>query len=105
MAQHEGDLFLCTKVAEPVPGEHALDADDQVVAERGDGLEKGLGIAGQIAVEDDGTGCIEDAQVQSPCMEVDASVESVLLGVESHDGLLGFGWGLSPLRWDTSDNS
>jgi len=40
MAEHEGNLLTLAQVGDPVPGEHALDADHQAVAEGRDGLEQ-----------------------------------------------------------------
>src|SRR5262249_51362294 len=64
------------QVRQPVPGIHALDADPNVVAERGDGFEEGVGPGGEVLVEDDGAGVVKDAQVQGPGMAVEAAVES-----------------------------
>jgi hypothetical protein len=43
VADHEGDALLPAQVGQPVPDEHALDADDQVVAEGERALSKGSG--------------------------------------------------------------
>jgi hypothetical protein len=45
----------------------------------------------QVVVADDGAGVVEDADVHGPGVQVDAAVESVLGGVETHQGLLGLG--------------
>jgi hypothetical protein len=45
----------------------------------------------QVDVADDGAGGIEDAEVHGPCVQVNPGVESVLLVVEAHHGLLGLG--------------
>ena len=66
VAQDEWDVFLLAAVGEPAPGKHALDADNNTVAELSDGFQEGLGVARDVAVEDDVTGLVEDAQVQSP---------------------------------------
>ena len=88
VAQDERNLVLLAEVRDPVPGEHALGADDEAVAKRLDGTQQGIGPAGQVAVEDGLAGLVEDAQVHGPGVQVNAVVESVLLGVESHRGLL-----------------
>jgi hypothetical protein len=54
-------------------------------------LQEGTRIGGQVALEDDGAGLVEDAHGKSPGMQIDASVESVRLVVETHHGLLGVG--------------
>src|SRR5262249_29620878 len=89
--KHRGDLLLGTQVSEPVPGVHALDADHDVVAERGDRFAEGLGPGGDVLVEDDGAVLVEDAEVERPGVQVDAAVESVGLIIETHHGLLGKG--------------
>ncbi len=50
VAEDEGDALVLAEVGEPVPGEHALAADDEAVAEGRDGVEEGVGLGGQIAV-------------------------------------------------------
>ena len=47
VSEHEGDVLVPAHVGEPVPGEHALDADDQSVAEGREGVQEGVGAAGQ----------------------------------------------------------
>src|SRR5262249_3420329 len=101
VAEGEGDGFLLAEVGQPVPGEHALDADHEAVAEGGDGAEEGVGPGRQVAVEDDGAVVVEDADVHGPRVQVDAGVESVLLRVESHRGLRVRG----SLRWGVATSS
>ena len=38
MAEYKGDIMIGTEISDPVPGEHAFDADDQVGLVRGDEL-------------------------------------------------------------------
>src|SRR5262249_48622133 len=76
VSEYERELRTLAQVRQPVPGIHALDADPNVVAERGGGFEEGLGPGGEVLVEDDGAGVAKDAQVQGPGMEVEAAVES-----------------------------
>ena len=47
VADEEGDVCSAAEVGEPVPGEHALDADDDV-AEGGEGSEKASGRQGRL---------------------------------------------------------
>jgi hypothetical protein len=44
VAEHEGDVLVFAQIAAPVPGEHALDTDDEVIAERRDGPQEGVGV-------------------------------------------------------------
>jgi len=87
----EVDFVLGAAVGEPVPTDHALDADDDAVLERRDGFEQGAEVTRQIAVADDRAGSIQNANVHGPCVPVNASLESVLLAVKAHHGLLGLG--------------
>jgi hypothetical protein len=53
VSQDEGKVLLLTEVGEPVPAEHTFHANDNVLFEEIDGLEKDLGIAGQVTALDD----------------------------------------------------
>src|SRR5262245_49458008 len=76
--QDEGDVLVLAQVGQPVPGEHALTADDQSVAEGADSIEEGVGPCGQIAGEDGLALVIEHVEEHAPGMQIDAGVESVL---------------------------
>ena len=84
VAQREGDGVVFAKVGEPVPGEHALAADDQAGAIRRDGVEKGLRLGGQVALQDGLAVRVEHVGVQASGMEIDAAVECVGGVVEAH---------------------
>ena len=75
------------QVSEPVPAEEALAADDQVVAEGLDEVEKGPRAAWRLTVEEDSAVGVKDTGVHGPGVQVDTGVVPVLLGVESHGGL------------------
>src|SRR6266851_7774244 len=89
--QHERNLFLPAHVREPVPAEHALDADDDAVTKGRDRMKKGFRVAGEVVVEDDVAVVIEDAQIHRSCVQVDAAVESMGLRIETH-GMVSLGW-------------
>jgi hypothetical protein len=91
VTQDEGDSLLGAQVGEPVPGVQALDADHDVVAKRGEGFEDALGAGDDVFVEDDGAVLVQDTEVERPGVQVDATIESVGTGVETHHGLLGKG--------------
>jgi hypothetical protein len=74
------------QVGEPVPGEHALDTHGDVVTIRSDDFEEGLGVGGDVLVDELVAGLVNDADIHRPGMQIDAAVESVLLAVESHHG-------------------
>ncbi len=80
------------QVGEPVPGEHALDADDEAVAEGLDGVEEGVGRGGQVLLEDGLARVVEDVDEHGSGVQIDAAVELVLGGcsIASH-GLPGDG--------------
>src|SRR5437762_492523 len=84
VTQDKSDLLTSTKVGQPVPAEQTLDGDDQPVAEGRDRLQERLAAGRQVLVEDDLALAVEDAQVHGPGMEIDAAVESVRAGVETH---------------------
>ena len=63
VAKHEGDLLAGAEVGHPVPAEHALDADHEVLAERRQGIEQRRRVGGQIPVEDDLVVLVEHAEI------------------------------------------
>src|SRR4030095_10505876 len=88
VAENEGNVVLGTKVREPVPGEHALDSNDESVAVGRDRIEKGAGLGRELAMQQRLAGVIEDAEVHGSCVQINAAVKSVRLVVETHHGLL-----------------
>ena len=63
VAEDEGDAFLGAQVREPVPGEDALDGDDEVVAVRGDGVQEGGRFGFEVAMQQDLALAVQDAQI------------------------------------------
>jgi len=84
VAEDKGDLMVFAQVGEPVPREHALDSDDQAVAEGVHGIEKGLRLGGQVLLEDGLALLVEDVGEQASGVQIDAGVKSVLTGVTAH---------------------
>ena len=82
--QREGDLVVFAEIGEPVPGEHALAADDETRAIRCDSVAKRLGVGRQIGFEDGVASVIEDVGTHASCVEIDAGVECVGMVVEAH---------------------
>jgi hypothetical protein len=78
-----GVVFLA-QIADPVPGEQALDADDDVGPIGREGLEEDFLVGRNGGPAGDLSGVIEDADGEQPGMEVDAGVELVLFDVEVH---------------------
>jgi hypothetical protein len=88
VAENEVDAFPSTEVGEPVPGEHALRRDHQVLAERSDGVQEDVGVGGQVSMKKDLPLLVEHAGVHVSCVQVDAAVVLVGSVVESHSGSL-----------------
>ena len=96
MAQHERDVLAGAQSGQPVPGEHALHADDELLAVEADGVEEQVGSRGQVTMNECFARLVDDADVHCLGMQIDAAVECVLLCVESHHGPPWKGWRLSP---------
>jgi len=84
VAEDEGDRVVLAQVGQPVPGEHALDSDDQAVAEGLHGVEEGLGLRRQVLREDGLALLVEDVDEHASGVQIDAGVKSVLSGVAAH---------------------
>ena len=62
LAQDERDVFSGTHIRGPVPREHALGRDDQIVPVRGDDLEERLSARFHIAVHQHLAGGVEECR-------------------------------------------
>jgi hypothetical protein len=82
VAQSEGDALVGAQIGEPVPGEHALATDDEVLAIGLDGAEELGGAGGQVLREDGLTLVVENVHEHGPGVEIDPTVESVLAVVD-----------------------
>jgi hypothetical protein len=78
VAEGERDALVVTQVGQPVPGEHALAADDQVLAVGLDRPEERLRVGGQVLLEDRLALVVQDVDEHGPGVQVDAAVKSVL---------------------------
>jgi len=96
MAKYEFDSFLETQIGEPVPTVHAFTADDQVLSKRGDRLQECLGASRYIAMKERVSLRIHDAEIHLSRVEIDPTVELVVLGVELHSGFLHEEFYISP---------
>jgi len=83
VAQDEGDAFGSTQIGQPVPGEDALDGDDEVVAVRRDRLQERLGARGQVLVHEDLPFGVEKADVHRLGVQIDPAPVPVSAVVES----------------------
>jgi hypothetical protein len=88
VSEDELDVFASAEIREPVPGEHALDADDEVITERFDGSQEYIRPALHVLVQEDLSVSVQNAEVHGLGMKIDAAVMLVVLGVESHGSLL-----------------
>jgi hypothetical protein len=75
--------------------EHALYADDQLLAIRRDRLEQCREVIGEVAVVDDPARRVQHTHLHGPGVQVNARVKLLPTCVESHHGLL-MGWGPDP---------
>lgn len=84
VTEDEMNAFVTTQVSQPVPGEHALDRDNEVIPIRFDCPQERRRSCFGIAMEQDFAVMAENAQVDGAGMQIDAAVVGVRLGVESH---------------------
>jgi hypothetical protein len=87
--EDEVDVVFLTEVGQPVPAKHAFDADDESLSIGPDQLQERVRPSRNVLMDKEFTVVSDNADVKSLCMEVDATVEWVLLLIESHHGLLG----------------
>ena len=79
------------QVGDPVPGEQALDGNDDIGAKGGERVQEQLPAGRDLRLQDNRAFVVENANGQQPCVQVNAAVESVAVMVEAHHGLLGVG--------------
>ena len=82
--EDEGDIHISAKISEPIPGEEAFDANDDIAAKWLDGGEELIRIGFDVLFKTDLAGLIEDAEKHGAGMEINTAIKEVLLGVESH---------------------
>ena len=63
MTEDKGDSFLLTQVREPLPGEHTLDADDEILSIGRNHPQQGFGCRRQIFVDEFRAVLIQDTDV------------------------------------------
>jgi hypothetical protein len=83
MAQHKGKTFTGAEVGQPIPSEETCDTDDQSGPVRRDGFAKRFGASWHVAVPQDLTLLVQDAQVHGAGMQSDTTVKLLLFRVES----------------------
>jgi hypothetical protein len=71
------------EIGQPIPAEHAFDADDNILPIRLERLEKGLGFSLDVTMEENVFRIIKDAEAHFVRMQVNSAVILVGYGVES----------------------
>jgi len=72
------------KIGHPVPGKHALGTDDHIFLVGPNGLQKGIRLGFDVAMQQCLSLLIENTQVHFVGVQVDSTVMFVLFGVKSH---------------------
>ena len=88
MSEDEGDVVFGAEVGQPVPGEDALDAYDDIFSKRFDGFEERFGASLHVPVQNDFSFEVLDAEVHRSGVQIDAAIVLVTVCEESHRGLL-----------------
>lgn len=84
MAENEGDVLLETEIGDSVPGEHAFDRNHDILTEGRNDTEKSFLVCVDVLVNPDIATGIEDTDKHIFGMQVNSTIEFVLLGVTSH---------------------
>ena len=85
VSQDEVDARRLAGIGEPIPAEHALGADGQIVAIRGDEFEKvGEVVVADVGVDELFAGAVHDADIHLAGMEINSAVEFSGGGVILH---------------------
>jgi hypothetical protein len=85
VTQDKVDTVFLAQIRDPVPAMHALDANDQVIAERGEQVQQRLRLGFDLLVKQYLAGVVNDAHIQTASVEVDSTVVMVGAIVEIHE--------------------
>ena len=77
------ETLLGTQIGQPVPGEQALDGDNEVLAKRLDGFQESLGTGAQVAVKQDLALLVQDAHIHPAGVQIHSVIMGMSFGVES----------------------
>jgi len=91
VSKNEGNPLAGTQIGDPVPGEHTLDGNHDVLPVGSNDAEESFGICPDILVDHGFPRAIENADIHLLRVQVDSAIVFVLLGVKSH--------GSSSFRW------
>jgi hypothetical protein len=84
VAQNEANLVFPAKISDPVPGEHAFNADDQIIPVGFNQLHENLGVGFDVLVDKDVSLLVQYADIQAAGMQIDTAVMFMCLSVEFH---------------------
>ena len=84
VAKDKRDFMFGAKIRYPIPGKHAFDTNNDVLKKGKDDIEQQSGIGLNVLVGSGFPFLVNDAHVHFPCMQIDATIEFVLLIVKSH---------------------
>ena len=85
VSESEWEALALAEIGEPVPGEEALAADDEILGAKGrQGAQQSLRSGWKIAVQERLSSAVEDAQIHGPRVEIGAAAQVVSPGVQSH---------------------
>jgi len=85
MSEDKRHPFAGTEVGQPVPGKDACDPDDKVLPVGCNGLEKGLGAGGHLAVHKAFSILVQNTEVHGTSVQADTTIKLVLVSVEAHE--------------------
>jgi len=88
VAKDELDLFSLAQIRQPIPGEDALDGDDEIVPVGLNRIQEILWSASHVLVKKCPAFSIENAEVHGLGVQIDPAVVVMCIGVESHGSLL-----------------
>jgi hypothetical protein len=81
----KGSPSWAPRSASQLPGEEAFDADDEILPVGRKALEEWLGRRLQIAVDEDLSSLVQDAEGHRASMPAEATIIVMWLGVEPHE--------------------
>src|SRR5436190_10689740 len=84
ITQNKSDAFARAEIGEPVPGENAFYGDDDLISKRSDRFQKRIRIGLHVAMKNDRTGLVQDAEVHGSRVQINSAVMRMLLRIEFH---------------------
>jgi hypothetical protein len=84
VTKNESNTFFLAEIGYPVPGEGALDSDDEIIPVLSDCFQEYLPVGFDVPMKENRTLVVEDAEVHGFCVQVDSTIILVLFRVEFH---------------------